>query len=124
MAEELKNEEMEELLEEEDSQKGKFMTFQTGKEFFGISISQIADEFGLTANYLSTLFHRKTGGKFIDYLTNIRMEAAKKLLVQNVSATVQDVALMVGYNSARHFSSLFQKQTGETPSSYRKNKRK
>ena len=89
-----------------------------------ISISQIAEEFGLTANYLSTLFHRKTGGKFIDYLTNIRIEAAKKLLVQNVSATVQDVALMVGYNSARHFSSLFQKQTGETPSSYRKNRRK
>lgn len=41
MAEELKNEEMEELLEEEDSQKGKFMTFQTGKEFFGISISYV-----------------------------------------------------------------------------------
>lgn len=41
MAEELhKNEEMEELLEE-DSQKGKFMTFQTGKEFFGISISYV-----------------------------------------------------------------------------------
>lgn len=89
-----------------------------------ISISQIAEEFGLTANYLSTLFHRKAGGKFIDYLTNVRIEAAKRLLVQNVSATVQDVALMVGYNSARHFSSLFQKQTGETPSSYRKNKRK
>lgn len=88
-----------------------------------ISISQIADQFGLTANYLSTLFHRKTGGKFIDYLTEIRIEAAKKLLVQNVSATVQDIALMVGYNSARHFSSLFQKQTGETPSSYRKNRK-
>ncbi len=41
MAEEVKNEEMEELLEEEDSQKGKFMTFQTGKEFFGISISYV-----------------------------------------------------------------------------------
>lgn len=41
MAEELhKNEEMEDLLEE-DSQKGKFMTFQTGKEFFGISISYV-----------------------------------------------------------------------------------
>lgn len=88
-----------------------------------ISISQIADQFGLTANYLSTLFHRKTGGKFIDYLTKTRIEAAKKLLVQNVSATVQDVALMVGYNSTRHFSSLFQKQTGEIPSLYRKNRR-
>ena len=44
MAEELeKNEETDELegLEEEDSQKGKFMTFQIGKEFFGISISYV-----------------------------------------------------------------------------------
>lgn len=85
-----------------------------------ISISQIAEHFGLTANYLSTLFHRKAGCKFIDYLTEVRMEAAKRLLIQNGTASVQDIALMVGYNSARHFSSLFQKQTGETPSAYRK----
>lgn len=85
-----------------------------------ISISQIADHFELTANYLSTIFHRKTGDKFIDYLTRVRMEAAKKLLIQNLSASVQDIALMVGYNSARHFSALFQKTTGETPTSYRK----
>lgn len=85
-----------------------------------ISISQIADNYELTANYLSTVFHRKTGCRFIDYLTQVRMEAAKKLLIQNASASVQDVALMVGYNSARHFSSLFQKTTGETPTAYRK----
>ncbi|MGN0333138.1 MAG: helix-turn-helix domain-containing protein [Lachnospiraceae bacterium] len=85
-----------------------------------ISISQIAEHYDLTANYLSTVFHRKTGNKFIDYLTQVRMEAAKKLLIQNASASVQDVALMVGYNSARHFSSQFQKTTGETPTVYRK----
>lgn len=85
-----------------------------------ISISQIADYYQLTANYLSTVFHRKTGSKFIDYLTQVRMEAAKKLLLKNASVSVQDIALMVGYNSARHFSTLFQKTTGETPSAYRK----
>lgn len=87
-----------------------------------ISISQIADHYELTANYLSTVFHRKTGSKFIDYLTQVRMEAAKKLLIQNMSASVADIALMVGYNSARHFSTLFQKTTGETPTTYRKAK--
>lgn len=89
---------------------------------YDISISQIAEQFGITANYLSTIFKRKTGEKFIDYLTNIRLEAGKRLLVQNVSASVQDIALMVGYNSSRHFSALFQKYTGETPSSYRKSR--
>lgn len=85
-----------------------------------ISISQIAEQFGLTANYLSTIFKRKTEEKFIDYLTKTRLEAAKKLLVKNTSASIQDIALMVGYNSSRHFSALFQKQTGETPSAYRR----
>lgn len=84
-----------------------------------IGIAQIAEHFGLTANYLSAMFHRRTGGKFIDYLTETRIEAAKKLLIRNPSASVQDIALMVGYNSQRHFSSLFQKLTGETPSAYR-----
>lgn len=87
-----------------------------------ISISMIAEQFGLTANYLSTIFHQRTGSRFIDYLTGIRMEAAKKLLVTNNSASVHDIALMVGYNSARHFSSLFQKVTGMTPSAYRKSR--
>lgn len=87
-----------------------------------ISISQIAENLGLTANYLSTVFRQRTGKKLIDYLTQVRMEAAKKLLCENVTASVQDIALMVGYNSSRHFSTLFQKQTGMTPSSYRKAK--
>lgn len=87
-----------------------------------ISISQIAESLGLTANYLSTIFRQRTGRKLIDYLTQVRMEAAKKLLCENVTASVQDIALMVGYNSSRHFSTLFQKQTGMTPSCYRKAK--
>lgn len=85
-----------------------------------ISISKIAEQFNLTANYLSTIFHHRTGKRFIDYLSETRVEAAKKLLVENASASVQDIALMVGYGSVRHFSSLFQKLTGVTPSVYRK----
>lgn len=87
-----------------------------------VSISGIAESFNLTANYLSTIFHQKTGQKFVDYLTEIRIGAAKRLLLHNSSASVQDIALMVGYNSARHFSSVFQKQTGKTPTVYRKEK--
>lgn len=85
-----------------------------------ISISQIAEQMDLTANYLSTVFHQRTGKRFVEYLAEIRVEAAKKLLIQNESASVQDIALMVGYGSARHFSSIFQKQAGMTPSAYRR----
>lgn len=85
-----------------------------------ISISQIAEQFDLTANYLSTVFHNKAGCKFVEYLTDVRVSNAKRLLLQNTSASVKDIALLVGYNSARHFSALFQKQTGMTPTVYRK----
>lgn len=85
-----------------------------------ISISQFAEKYGLTANYLSTLFHHKAGCRFVEYLAEVRITNAKKFLLKNTSASVKDIALMVGYNSARHFSALFQKQTGMTPSAYRK----
>lgn len=85
-----------------------------------ISINQIADLFELTPNYLSSIFHQKAKLKFIDYLTDIRIMNAKKLLIQNNTASVKDISLMVGYNSPRHFSALFQKMTGMTPSAYRR----
>lgn len=85
-----------------------------------ISISQLAEKYNLTANYLSTVFHHKAGCRFVEYLTEVRITHAKKLLLTNLSAAVKDIALMVGYTSARHFSVLFQKQTGMTPSAYRR----
>lgn len=84
-----------------------------------IGISDIADHFKLTPNYLSTLFHQKMKMKFIDYITSLRLEKAKILLLRNKNASVKDISLMVGYISPRHFSGLFQKAEGCTPSQYR-----
>lgn len=85
-----------------------------------IGIGQIAKTFDITPNYLSTIFHQKAGCKFIDYLTEVRIANAKRLLIQNSTASVKDIAVMVGYNSARYFSVLFQKVVGVKPSTYRK----
>lgn len=85
-----------------------------------IGIGQIAELFGITPNYLSTIFHQKAGCKFVDYLTEVRMANAKRLLIQNSTASVKDIAVMVGYNSSRYFATLFQKVTGKKPSVYRK----
>lgn len=85
-----------------------------------ISINQLASKYDLTPNYISKLFHEKTHTKFIDYLTNLRMTHAKKLLISNYDAPLKDIALMVGYYSPRHFSSTFKKLTNLLPSEYRK----
>lgn len=86
-----------------------------------ISINMIAEKFDLTPNYLSKHFHEKSGVKFIDYLTNVRIANAKRILIQNSQVSIKDVAIMVGYHSPRHFASIFQKSTGDYPSEFRKN---
>ncbi len=85
-----------------------------------ISVNVLADKLDLTPNYLSKVFHEKSGIKFIDYLTEVRIANAKRILKQNRRVSVKDVSIMVGYYSPRHFSNLFQKMTGATPSEFRK----
>jgi two-component system, response regulator YesN len=84
-----------------------------------IGIGQIAQKLGVTPNYLSTLFRKKTGMTFMKYLTKIRMLKAKELLAEP-HTQVQQVAEKVGYYSTRHFTKLFTEFTGCYPSEYRK----
>jgi YesN/AraC family two-component response regulator len=83
-------------------------------------INQVAEQLCLTPNYLSSLFHKITGIYFSDYLNSYRLEKAKKILLSNSSASIKDIAMMVGYSNARYFSSLFKQSFGMLPSSYRK----
>jgi two-component system response regulator YesN len=83
-----------------------------------IGIGQIAERLGITPNYLSTLFHKKTGVNFMSYLKRVRMLKAKECLT-DPNIQIQQVAEQVGYYSARHFARLFAEQFGCLPSEYR-----
>ncbi|HLO31742.1 MAG TPA: helix-turn-helix transcriptional regulator, partial [Anaerolineales bacterium] len=83
-----------------------------------IGIGQIAEHLKITPNYLSTLFHRKTGINFMAYLKKIRMLKAKELLA-DPNIQVHQVAQQVGYFSTRHFARLFAEHYGCLPSEYR-----
>jgi two-component system response regulator YesN len=83
-----------------------------------ISMGEIAERLGVTPNYLSALFHKKTGTTFVKYLTRIRMLKAKELL-KDPNVQIQQVAEQVGYYSTRHFTKLFVKFFGCYPSEYR-----
>lgn len=82
-----------------------------------IGIDTVARIFELTPSYVSRLFHQKTGRKFIDYLTEVRMLNAKRILAD---CTVQQTAATVGYLSTRHFTKLFLRFTGMLPSDYQR----
>lgn len=88
-----------------------------------ISISQIAEELQMAPSYLSMLFHQEAGEKFIDYLTYVRMENAKRLLIQNSTAAIKDIAMMCGYNSSQYFAKVFLSQCGCSPSIFKKKNR-
>jgi two-component system response regulator YesN len=84
-----------------------------------ISITQIAERLQVTPNYLSALFHKKIGITFVRYLTKIRLLRARELLA-DPEMRVQQVAELVGYTSARHFTKLFTSFFGYYPSEQHK----
>ena len=83
-----------------------------------INLAVLADEFHLSAQYISQLFKSEIGVNFHAYLTNIRMEKAKKLLL-TTSLPIAEVAQQAGYGDYRAFTKVFRKSEGITPSQYR-----
>ncbi|MDR6725058.1 AraC-like DNA-binding protein [Paenibacillus amylolyticus] len=82
-----------------------------------ISLEACADLEQMTPYALSKAFKQISGMNFIDYLTQVRMETAKKLL-RETSMKINDVASAVGYQHS-YFNRIFKKQEGSTPSQYR-----
>ena len=84
-----------------------------------LSLSVLADQFHLNPQYISQLFKSEIGVNFLAYLTSIRMEKAKKLLL-STSLSVAEVAEQSGYGDYRVFTKVFKKSEGVTPSQYRR----
>jgi len=82
-----------------------------------ISLSDVSEKAGMNPSYFSQLFKEKMGDSFVKYLTQLRLEYAKKLLDEGYK--VAEVSERVGYTNARYFGDTFKKNTGMTPSQYR-----
>ena len=84
-----------------------------------ISLNLLSDKFALNAQYISQLFKNQIGVNFLSYLTSIRMQKAKSLLLSSAK-TIVEVSQAVGYNDYRVFTKVFKKHVGVSPSQYRK----
>lgn len=80
----------------------------------------IAAHFCLSPDYFSQLFHQKTGIKLVNYVTDVRMEAAEHMLLTS-SQAIGDIAMAVGYGSSTYFSRVFKMKNGVTPVQFREN---
>ncbi|MBP1963909.1 two-component system response regulator YesN [Paenibacillus aceris] len=83
-----------------------------------LSLEKVAAIVYLNPVYFSQLFKQKTGQGFKEYVTHLRLEQAKQLL-RNPKLKLADVAERIGYQDMRHFSQVFRKKYGVTPSEYR-----
>lgn len=84
-----------------------------------ISLDGISRQLGISPQYFSRLYKNETGKNFIEYLTEIRIHKAKKLMKEN-SYSVKEICYMVGYSDPNYFSRLFKKQEGKSPTDYLK----
>ncbi|OPH57135.1 hypothetical protein BC351_25020 [Paenibacillus ferrarius] len=85
-----------------------------------ITLDIMADKLHITRSYLSTYFKEKTGTNFVDYVNSVRIDKAKKLLL-NPDIRIQDIAQFAGYQNINSFNRMFKKSTGFTPSEFRRN---
>jgi two-component system response regulator YesN len=83
-----------------------------------LTIEFLAGQVYLSPNYLSNLFKKETGKTILQFLTEIRIGKSKELLA-NSYESVQEIAGRVGYSDSRHFSKIFRKAVGKTPTAFR-----
>jgi len=83
-----------------------------------LSLEEVSQSVDISPYYFSKLFKDKTGENFIEYLTTVRIDFAKRLL-QNRKLSVKEVCIESGYSDPNYFSRIFKKYEGVTPSEYR-----
>lgn len=84
-----------------------------------ISLSNTAEHAGLSEYHFSRVFSRVTGSKYVDYLTELRIERAKSLLA-TVDLPLSELSRLCGYQSTSYFCTVFKRQTGYKVREYKR----
>lgn len=87
-----------------------------------INLNKISNYVSLSKNYFCNIFKKETGITIWDYLIRIRMEEAKKMLLETEQKTYE-ISELVGYDDPSYFGRLFKKYTGFTPIEFRDSSR-
>ena len=87
-----------------------------------LSLNTVAAEMEVSANYLSAVFSQSMKKTFVEYVTEKRMEKAKKLL-KTTNLSSGEIAAEVGYKDSHYFSFVFKKTQGISPRDYRASKK-
>lgn len=97
---------------------------QKAKEFIGknyaseITLTYISEHLSIHPNYFSSLFKKKAGISFTQFLRQVRIEAACQL-IKNTNKKFYEIAELTGYHDSVQFNRAFREETGLSPSAYR-----
>ena len=83
-----------------------------------LSLGSVARAVNTSTFYFCKMFKKATGLNFTDYLSRVRVEKAKNLLL-NPNARVSEIAYEAGFQSLTHFNRVFKKVAGQSPTAYR-----
>ena len=83
-----------------------------------LSLGQVAKAVNTSTFYFCKMFKKVTGINFTDYISRVRIEKAKNLLL-NPSLRISEIAFEVGFQSLTHFNRVFKKIIGQSPTHYR-----
>ena len=83
-----------------------------------LSLGQVAKAVNMSTFYFCKMFKKITSINFTDYLSRVRIEKAKNLLL-NPNLRISEIAYEVGFQSLTHFNRVFKKITGQSPTQYR-----
>ncbi len=83
-----------------------------------LTVSNVAEHFGLTPEYLSCQFKKETGTRLVDFINIARAEEARKLLLYS-DKSILEIASMLNYHDQSHFTKSFRAVFGITPKALR-----
>ncbi len=88
-----------------------------------ISLESVAAMFHFNPSYFSNLFKNKTGVNFSEYMINMRIKEAERIL-ENTQDKISEISERVGFHNPSYFNKMFKRKTGISPNSFRQMKGK
>lgn len=102
------------------SNKIKLVTQYIGQHYGeDININELSYLYAMNPNYFSTVFKKETGKTVVNYITEVRISNACRLLTET-KASIADISQSVGYQDTQYFFRVFKKTTGKTPLEFRR----
>ncbi|WP_141505799.1 response regulator [Paenibacillus luteus] len=84
-----------------------------------LTLGDLMKRFHISSSYLCNLFRNNSGKSFVEYITALRVEKAKSLMLNYPSMLLKDIAEIVGYQDHHYFSRVFKTVVGTTPKEYK-----